>query len=180
MAFGERIARGTDYQLGALALFLSTATILAALGFQYIGGYVPCMLCFIERYAYYAAIPMLFAALVLTAGGYRGVAAALFLLVGLAFLANTVLGIYHAGAEWKFWPGPAACGGGQSLTTSAGNLLGELQNIHVVKCDEASLRFLGISFAGWNAIASLFLMMISFAAALAAREQSYETTASDL
>ena len=180
MAFGERIARGTDYRLGALALFMSIATIAAALGFQYIGGYVPCMLCLIERYAYYAAIPLLFIALVLTAGGHRRFAAALFLIVGLAFLANTVLGIYHAGAEWKFWPGPAACGGGQSLTTSAGNLLSQIENIHVIKCDEASLRFLGISFAGWNAVASFFLMMISFAAALAAREQSYETITTDL
>ncbi|WP_045834654.1 disulfide bond formation protein B [Hyphomicrobium sp. 99] len=177
MKFGEGVQRGTDYQLGALALFLSTLTIVTALGFQYIGGYVPCMLCLWERYAYYAAIPLLFIALVLTVGGHRGSATAIFLIVGLAFLANTVLGIYHAGAEWKFWPGPAACGGGQSLTTSAGSLLSEIQNIHVIKCDEASLRFLGISFAGWNAIASFFLMTISFAAALAAREQSEETTA---
>ncbi|MGO4682563.1 disulfide bond formation protein B [Hyphomicrobium sp. 2TAF46] len=177
MKFGEGVQRGTDYQLGALALFLSVLTIATALGFQYIGGYVPCMLCLWERYAYYAAIPLLFIALVLTSGGQRGPAAAIFFIVGLAFLANTVLGIYHAGAEWKFWPGPATCGGGQALTTTAGNLLNDLQNIHVIKCDEAAMRFLGISFAGWNAVASFFLMMIAFAAALAGREQRPETAA---
>jgi disulfide bond formation protein DsbB len=168
MAFAERPARGADYQLGALALFVAAFTILTALGFQYIGGYVPCMLCLIERYAYYAGIPVLFVALVLTAGGYRRVAALLFALVALAFLANSGLGIYHAGAEWKFWPGPSACGGGESLTSSAGNLLNDIQHIKVIKCDEAALRFLGISFAGWNVVASVLLMAIAFGAASAA------------
>ncbi|CCB67917.1 disulfide bond formation protein B [Hyphomicrobium sp. MC1] len=168
MAFAARSARGADYRLGALALFGAIATILTALGFQYIGGYVPCMLCLIERYAYYAGIPVLFIALVLTAGGYRRMAALLFVLVALAFLANTGLGIYHAGAEWKFWPGPSACGGGESLTSSAGNLLNDIQHIKVIKCDEAALRFLGISFAGWNVVASVLLMAVAFGAASAA------------
>jgi disulfide bond formation protein DsbB len=170
MAFGERVTRRSDYQFGTLALFFAAFTILTALGFQYIGGYVPCMLCLLERYAYYASIPVLFLALVLTAGGYRGIASALFFLVAVAFLANTVLGVYHAGAEWKFWPGPTTCGGGESLTASAGNLLNEIQHTKVIKCDEASLRFLGISFAGWNAVASLLLMVLALGAAFAARK----------
>jgi disulfide bond formation protein DsbB len=172
MALADRSGTGSDYRLGALALFLAIFTILTALGFQYVGGYVPCMLCLMERYAYYAGIPALFVALVLTAGGYRRSAAVLFFLVALAFLANTGLGIYHAGAEWKFWPGPATCGGGQSLTTSAGNLLNDIQNIKVIKCDEASLRFLGISFAGWNVVASALLMAVSFAAFFSAWARS--------
>lgn len=180
MKFGNGGARGTDYQLGALALFLSIVTIATALGYEYIGGYVPCMLCLWERYAYYLAIPLLFIALVLTSSGHRRSATAIFVIVGLAFLANSGLGIYHAGAEWKFWPGPAACGGGQSLTTSAGSLLSQLDSIRVVNCEEAAMRFLGISFAGWNAVASFFLMLISFGAALAAREQSAEAVAPNI
>ena len=139
-----------------------------ALGFQYIGGYVPCMLCYMERYAYYAAIPFLFVALALTSGSYRGLAAVLFFVVALAFLANAGLGVYHAGAEWKFWPGPATCGGGESLTTSAGSLLSDIQGIKVMKCDEASFRFLGISFAGWNVVSSLLIMVLALRAGLAA------------
>ncbi len=172
MAFAERSARGSDYQFGALALFFAIFTILTALGFQYIGGYVPCMLCLLERYAYYAGIPVLFIALILTAGGHRRFASVLFFIVALAFLANTGLGVYHAGAEWKFWPGPTTCGGGESLTSSAGNLLNDIQHIKVIKCDEASLRFLGISFAGWNVVASAMLMAMSLAAAFAAWARS--------
>lgn len=161
MALMAKVERGPDYHYGAAALVITIASILTALGFQYIGGFVPCMLCLIERYAYYAAIPVLFAALALTSGNYRGLAAVLFFLVALAFLGNAGLGIYHAGAEWKFWPGPETCGGGQSLTTSAGTLLNDIQGIKVMKCDEASLRVLGISFAGWNVVASLLIMALA-------------------
>ena len=171
MALIGNSERGSDYRYGAAALFLTAAAILIALGFQYIGGYVPCMLCLIERYAYYVAIPLLFVALALTSGGYRGLAATLFFLVALAFLANAGLGVYHAGAEWKFWPGPATCGGGESLTTSAGSLLNDIQGIKVMKCDEASFRFLGISFAGWNVVSSVLIMALSLSAGFAARER---------
>lgn len=170
MALMANVERGLDYRLGATALFLAAVSILTALGFQYIGGYQPCMLCLMQRYAYYAAIPVLFIALALTAGGNRGIAAALFFLISLAFLANAGLGVYHAGAEWKFWPGPATCGGGESLTTSAGSLLKDIEGIKVVKCDEAALRFLGLSFAGWNVIASLTLMALALRAAFASAE----------
>jgi disulfide bond formation protein DsbB len=167
MALTARVERGLDYRLGAAALFLAAISILTALGFQYIGGYQPCMLCLEQRYAYYAGIPALFIALALAAGGKRGFAAALFFLVALAFLANAGLGVYHAGVEWKFWPGPTTCGGGQSLTTSAGGLLKDIEGIKVVKCDEAALRVLGLSFAGWNVVASLVIMALTLRAAFA-------------
>lgn len=168
MALAAHAERGADYRYGAVALFLTTGAILAALGFQYIGGYVPCMLCLIERYAYYAAVPVLFVALALTSGSYRGLAAILFFLVALAFLANAGLGVYHAGAEWKFWHGPETCGGGESLSTTAGGLLNDIQGIKVMRCDEASFRFLGISFAGWNVVSSLLIMALALRAGLAA------------
>jgi disulfide bond formation protein DsbB len=126
------------------------------------------MLCLIERYPYYAAVPVLFVALALTSGSYRGLAAILFFLVALAFLANAGLGVYHAGAEWKFWPGPETCGGGESLSTTAGGLLNDIKGIKVIRCDEASFRFLGISFAGWNVVSSLLIMALALRAGLAA------------
>ena len=148
---------------------ITAASILVALGFQYIGGYYPCPLCFMQRYAYYFAVPALFAALALSSGGERNAAMILFGLVGLAFLANAALGVYHAGAEWKFWPGPDTCAGAQDVATAAGNLIKELETTRVVRCDEASIRILGLSFAGWNAIASLMLAALSARAASAAR-----------
>ena len=170
MAFDSAIDKGGAYASGSVALFLAAASILIALGFQYIGGYLPCALCLMERYAYYAAIPLLFVAIALSSGGNKGWAAALFFVVALAFLANAGLGAYHAGAEWKFWPGPATCGGDNALATSAGSLLKDIEGIKIVRCDEASIVFLGLSFAGWNVIASLLLMALSLKAAFSSAE----------
>lgn len=173
MAFDARAEKGGVYGAGAAALLLTIAAIGVALGFEHIGGYVPCMLCYMERWAYYAAIPLLFVALVLAAAGIRGWAVALFALVALGFLANAALGVYHAGAEWKFWAGPASCGGDQVLATSAGSLLKDIEGIRIVRCDEASLRFLGLSFAGWNALGSLVLAMLAARAAAATSAARY-------
>lgn len=172
MAFDARAERGLDYRLGMLALLLVAASLATALAYQYIGGYPPCELCYLQRYAYYASLPLLFLALVLSAGRSGGWAAAIFFIVALAFLANAGLGVYHAGAEWKFWPGPSTCSGDQGVATSAGSLLQDLQNTKIVRCDEPSLRVLGLSFAGWNVVTSLILMALTLRAAFAASERS--------
>jgi disulfide bond formation protein DsbB len=39
--------------------------------------------------------------------------------------------------------------------------MSQLQNIHVVRCDEAAWRFLGLSLAGWNVPLSLGLALIA-------------------
>jgi len=153
------------YKAGAFALIVAGATILAALGFEHIGGYLPCPLCLQQRYAYYAGVPLLFLALVLLSAGQRRPAALLFFLVSLAFLGNAGLATYHAGAEWHFWPGPAACSGAQDLTTSAGSLLESLQTTSVIRCDEAAWRFAGISLAGWNVVVSLLVFAMGLRAA---------------
>ncbi len=155
------------YRTGALALLLAAGAIVLALLFEHVGGYVPCELCLEERYAYYAGVPLLFLALVFLSAAQPRAAAALFAVVALAFLANAVLGTYHAGAEWGFWAGPSACSGQQPLTTSAGGLLDALQHTSVVRCDVAAVRFAGISFAGWNVVASL---MIAFLCVRSANE----------
>jgi disulfide bond formation protein DsbB len=148
-----------------MALVLAGVTILGALGFEHIGGYLPCPLCLEQRYAYYAGVPLLFLALVLLSAGRGRPAALLFLVVSLAFLANAGLGAYHAGAEWHFWPGPDACTGAQEITTSAGGLLDALPTTNVIRCDEAAFRFAGISLAGWNVIVSLLVAALSLGAA---------------
>jgi disulfide bond formation protein DsbB len=154
------------YRTGALVLFAAVAAILAALGFQYIGGYAPCPLCLQQRYAYYAGVPLLFLALVLTAADRRALAAVLFLAVAAGFLANAGLGVYHSGVEWKFWAGPDTCGTAQGLSTSAGGLLENIEKTRVVRCDEAAWRFLGLSFAGWNVLISLALAAGAVTAAI--------------
>lgn len=150
-----RSLAASAYAPGALALFGSIGIILAALAFEHLGGFRPCELCLLQRWAYYAGIPLLFGALVLSSGGLPRAASVIFLFVALAFLANAGLATYQAGAEWKFWPGPSSCTGPQQITGSAGSLLKDLETTTVIRCDEPQIRIMGLSFAGWNILISL-------------------------
>lgn len=165
--------RGGAYRYGGLALFLSAAVIVAALGFEHLGGYAPCPLCLLQRYAYYAAIPLLFVAMALSTEMPR-VAGFIFFAVALAFLANAGLGVYHAGVEWKFWPGPETCATPQTLPTSPADLLRGLSESRVVRCDEAAWTFAGLSMAGWNVVASLVIFALSIKAAFLAASSPAE------
>jgi disulfide bond formation protein DsbB len=167
-----RLTGQPAYRLGALTLFGAVAVILAALGFEHIGGYEPCELCVQQRYAFYVGIPVLFLALVLVSAGYNQIAAGLFFIVAVGFLANAGLGVYHAGVEWKLWEGPATCGGDVKPIEGAGSMLSQLSQGPVVLCGEAQGRFLGLSFAGWNVIACLGLMFGALKASFATAEDN--------
>jgi disulfide bond formation protein DsbB len=153
----DRRSSGYAYRTGGAGLFLATAVILAALAFEHIGRYQACPLCLQQRYAYYAGVPLLFLALVLVTADYPRWAALLFSLVALAFFSNALLGVYHAGAEWKYWPGPEGCAGTGAPPVSVKDLLAGLETESGARCDEPQFRFLGLSFAGWNVVASTML-----------------------
>src|ERR1700730_16775367 len=102
-----------------------TATILGAYYFQYVLGMAPCELCLKERIPYYVSIPL---ALVVAIAALRGaprkaVRAGLAVIV-VAMLIVAGMSIYHAGVEWKFWPGPTDCSGPVTGFGNAGTLLG--------------------------------------------------------
>jgi len=143
--------------VSALVFVIAGATILTALGFEHLGGYAPCPLCLEERYAYYFAVPASALAFLCARGRGAGLARVLLVLIALAFLANAAAGVYHAGIEWKWWPGPGECSGGFALQWGEGGIV----DTPIIRCDEASWRFLGLSFAGWNAAISAVLAAIA-------------------
>lgn len=155
----------SQHTLISAFLAVSMAGVVgSALAFQYIGGYLPCKLCLEERIPYYIGVPLMLLSALLAALGKSEKLTRLFLLIaGLLMTYGLVLSVYHSGVEWKFWAGPADCAtGAVSITTSAGNLLGDLNAVKPAACDVAAGRFLGISFAGWNGVASLILAIIAF------------------
>ncbi|PTM96577.1 disulfide bond formation protein B [Mycoplana dimorpha] len=150
----------------ALLLTLGmAATVGGALGFEHIGGYIPCALCLLERLPYYYGIPVAALAAASAAfGGPAWVTRGLLLVAGLMMLVGAAMGVYHAGAEWGFWEGPSTCAtSAQGVSSNVGDLLGDLDAKRPPSCSEAALRVLGLSFAGWNVIASLLLAAIAFA-----------------
>jgi disulfide bond formation protein DsbB len=76
---------------------------------------------------------------------------------GLAALASAGLGGYHAGVEQKWWPGPNTCTSQSIEGLSTDDLLAQIMNAPVVRCDEIPWDMFGISMAGWNMIISLGL-----------------------
>lgn len=137
-----------------LATLGSAAMLLGAFAFQFIGGYPPCKMCYWQRWPHAAAVVI--GALMLL-GGPRLV----IWLGALAAATTSFIGAYHAGVEWKWWPGPASCSGGGGLGGLSGSdLLSTDAPSGIVMCDEIVWQFLGLSMAGWNALVSLGLVLI--------------------
>jgi disulfide bond formation protein DsbB len=115
-------------------------------------------MCLWQRWPHAAAI--LVGALAVTLGtrvlAYAGAA---------TMLIASGLGFFHAGVEQKWWDGPTTCTSGSTAGLTPEELLTQILNAPVVRCDDIAWQFLGISMAGWNGILSLALAGIWLAAA---------------
>lgn len=144
--------------------FAMAATVGAALGFEHIGGYIPCKLCLGQRVPYYIGVPvMLLAAVSASLRWPPAVTRGLLLVGGLLMAWGLFLGVRHSGVEWGWWAGPTDCAAVEAPAGSgSGGILDSIDAFVPPSCDKAALRILGLSFAGWNAIASLFLGAVAF------------------
>lgn len=150
----------------ALLLLLAAVVVLAAVWAFQLFGYAPCELCFAERHAFYAGAPIAALTAFFASRSAHRAAKALFILIALIFLANSVFAFYHVGVEQHWWPGPTACTGALTGPVDVNDLAKAINSAPVVNCDEVQLRILGLSLAGWDVIASLGMAIY---AALAAR-----------
>src|SRR5262249_38377401 len=133
---------------------VGAATIFGAWFFQSVIGLAPCPLCLDQRVAYYVAIPAALVLAYLARNPARAQLARVLLFAIAAVLAyGAALAVYHAGIEWKWWPGPATCTSA-GAARGGGSLLSQMQAARVVPCDVVQWRFLGLSLAGYNALIS--------------------------
>ncbi len=156
-------------QTGALALLAlgMMVTVGTALGFQHLAGYLPCKLCVEQRTPYYIGAPIMALGFVGALMNAPALIVRGFLLVGALLMTwSLYLAVFHAGVEWGWWAGPTDCGVVVAPTTS-GSLLDALDAVVPPACDQAAGRFLGLSFAGWNALASFVLAGIAYYASFA-------------
>ena len=152
----DSLYRGQAQRAAFLVFALGALTIAGAWLFE-ANGIKPCDLCLEQRLAYYYALPLAALAVVAAARAPKWVLVGLLGVIALAFLANAGLAIYHSGVEWKLWQGPTACTGAMDGPLKAGDLLKQLQNVKVVRCDEVQLRILGLSLANFNVLISAAL-----------------------
>jgi disulfide bond formation protein DsbB len=146
----------------ALVGLVAAATLAGAWFFQLVLDIQPCPLCLEQRYAFYLQLPLaVLLAIAAIKRAPRGLLVAGLVVLALAALGNAGLAAYHAGVEWRFWPGPTDCSGPVVDLGSAGSLLERLNTVKVIRCDEVQFRFLGISLAGYNVLISLGMAAVA-------------------
>ena len=128
----------------------SALLLIAALGFQYLGGLAPCQLCIWQRWPHAAAVAVGAAVLIFGIPKLAWAGA-------LAAAASSAIALFHAGVEYKWWRGLEACSATPLEMTSGAELLDFSASQPVVLCDEVVWSFLGLSMAAWNGILSLVL-----------------------
>ena len=151
-----RLASLPPSRLAAMIGALALATVAAAWGFEFLG-FAPCELCLAQRIPYYIGVPLAAVVALLAKGSQR----AGLVVLALLFAGSAVFGLFHAGVEWGFWPGPTACTGAITPAASIDGFLKDLKTTHVVRCDAVAIRILGLSLAVWNAVVSAGLVALA-------------------
>ncbi|AXI46886.1 disulfide bond formation protein B [Sulfitobacter sp. SK012] len=141
-----------------LATLGSAALLLGAFGFQHLGGMAPCKLCLWQRWPHAVAIAIGVLALVLNRVQLAWIGA-------IAALVSANIGLYHTGVEQGWWEGPTTCTSGAIGGLSADELLSQIMDAPLVRCDDIAWQMAGLSMAGWNMVLSLILAGLWIAAA---------------
>ena len=144
-----------------VALFVALASggaLAVALVSEHVFGLLPCELCYMQRTPF--ALTLVFGALcAMPAVPAREKRIVIAHCAALFVLSASFAG-YHVGVEELWWEGPTSCSGTQALSMQG--LASALTQSASPGCEEAAVRVLGISMAGYNFIASLVLAIIGF------------------
>ncbi len=131
-----------------IVLVVPAALLLGAYVSEYGFGLYPCEMCWWQRYPHFAAVAL--AGLAFAVRPARLWIA----LAALAILASAAIGGFHAGVEYRWWPGITNCA--RIVPSAPGaNPLEAIMNTPMISCDEAQWRLFGISLAGYNFLISL-------------------------
>lgn len=153
----------------AVSAWTAAALLFTVHALETWGGYPPCELCLHEREvvwtAFYTSLAGLAPAVTAPRAAWTRVWARVAVVAaGVAFAVGAVVAAYHAGVEWRWWPGPTACSGTHRGPVTAADVRAVLSGariLHLVRCDEAAFRIAGLSLAGWNALLSAALALAS-------------------
>ena len=135
----------------------SLALLLGAFAFQHFGGLAPCKMCLWQRWPHAMAV-------VIGVGALLAPWGILLLLGALAALTTAGIGVFHTGVERGWWQGPTSCSSGDIGGLSAEELLNQIMEAPLVRCDEVAWAMAGLSMASWNALISAGLALVWLAA----------------
>ena len=140
-----------------ISFLLSSLMLISAFYLEYFHGALPCELCITQRWFHGAIITYSFIIILII--NKISISNKLLLFGGgLLWLSSSVAGLYHFGIEMSFWTGPDGC---SSNIDFSKDTLTYLLNKSPIKCDEVMFEILGLSLAGWNALASFFIFLLA-------------------
>ena len=142
----------TSRQLITIASASSLAVILGAYAFEYIGGFIPCKLCYWQRYPHFLII-LIFPLF------YFFRSRSLIFFGMMSMFISIILAFYHVGVEQKYWQGPNSCTKSSIEGLTTDQLIYQIMSAPLVRCDEIAWELIGISMAGWNALISFCLFL---------------------
>ncbi len=158
-----------------LCALASAALLAGAHAFENFGGLAPCALCLDQREVHWVAlaVALLSGLAFLIWKPVRAISAGLGVL-SMVYFFSAGLSLYHSGVEWHLWPAPATCSsmGPVEIFESGDDLMNSLeQGDFAPACDQAAWRLMGISMAGYNALFSIALSLLTGFTAITAATQ---------
>ena len=140
-----------------ISFLISSLMLISAFYLEYFHGALPCDLCIMQRWFHVAIIAYSFIIILIIKRSF--ISKELLILGGaILWLSSSLAGLYHFGIEMNFWTGPDGC---SSNIDFSKDTLTYLLNKSPIKCDEVMFEIFGLSLAGWNAVASLFIFLIA-------------------
>ena len=139
--------------LGAASLSM----IIFALLSEHLFGFAPCSLCLIQRYPHIIVVIISVWLIFFKTHDFF-----LYPINALIMASSIVFAFYHVGVEQSIFQGPQSCSSSnlaQIGEKSAEALLKNILNTSVVRCNEISWSFIGLSMATWNLIFSIGLFI---------------------
>ena len=140
-----------------ISFLISSLMVISAFYLEYFHGALPCDLCITQRWFHGAIIAYSFIIILIVKKTL--ISKKLLILGGaILWLSSSLAGLYHFGIEMNFWTGPDGC---SSNIDFSKDTLTYLLEKSPIKCDEVMFEIFGLSLAGWNALASLFIFLIA-------------------
>ena len=140
-----------------ISFLISSLMLISAFYLEYFHGALPCDLCITQRWFHGAIIA--YSLIIILIIKKTLIAKKLLILYGsVLWLSSSLAGLYHFGIEMNFWTGPDGC---SSNIEFSKDTLTYLLNKSPIKCDEVMFEIFGLSLAGWNALASLFISLLA-------------------
>ncbi len=140
-----------------ISFLISTLMLISAFYLEYFHGALPCDLCITQRWFHGSII--VYSLIIIFIINKTSISKKLLMLVGgILWLSSSLMGLYHFGIEMNFWTGPDGC---SSNIDFSKDTLKYLLNKSPIKCDEVMFEFFGLSLAGWNALVSFIVFLLT-------------------